>query len=253
MEVPDLVVGGGTTLHELEAVPGECPRRCLDNHGPGRWDTLELVAIGGGEEQVEAAGRCNQAGDTRGDRLVEAHAATQERAPRKRHGHERGPAAKHRRQRFGSREDEPDVVETALADRAGGTSRRLGHRRGARVDTEGKDGGLAGCRGENRATVTGAHVDRHPLVAGNEFGDLADVHLELAASDDEASHDGQDTGQRKAATANWTANCLHQITTLRISPTFVAAGTAVLKLPSVAFRGPSSMAPSTYPSESGER
>jgi hypothetical protein len=90
-------------------------------------------------------------------------------------------------------------------------------------------------------------------VAGNEFGDLADVHLEQAASDDEAKHDRQDTGQRKAATANCTANCLHQITTLRISLTFVPAGTAVLKLPSVAFRGASSMAPSSYPSASGDK
>jgi hypothetical protein len=45
-------------------------------------------------------------------------------------------------------------------------------------------------------------------VAGNEFGDLADVHLEQAAPDDEASHARQHTGRRKTgqsvtARARW--------------------------------------------------
>ena len=47
--------------------------------------------------------------------------------------------------------------------------------------------------GEDRSTVARAGIDRHPLVAGDELGDLADVHLEEATPDDEAQHARQDT------------------------------------------------------------
>ena len=66
-------------------------------------------------------------------------------------------------------------------------------------------------------------------MAGNEIGNLADVHLEEATPHDEAKHGREDTGgrrQRNCATANSTANCLHQTTTLRAPSTSAPSGTA---------------------------
>jgi hypothetical protein len=66
-------------------------------------------------------------------------------------------------------------------------------------------------------------------MAGNEIGDLADVHLEEATPHDEAKHAREDTGGRRhrnSACANMTANCLHQTTTLRAAATSVPAGTS---------------------------
>ena len=123
-----------------------------------------------------------------------AEAAPQQRAPRESDGHQVGDA---RRGSAGSdsaaASDERGVRRGRPCGRARGAARRLGHRRGVGVDAEDEGGGLAGGGVEHRSTVTRADVDRHPLVAGDEIGDLADVHLEQAASDDEANHARQDT------------------------------------------------------------
>lgn len=72
-------------------------------------------------------------------------------------------------------------------------------------------------------------------MAVDEIGNLPDVHLEQAASDDEANHGPEDSGtlglghfrgHSSGATANWTANCLHQMTTLRSPLTSVPDGTS---------------------------
>ena len=47
---------------------------------------------------------------------------------------------------------------------------------------------VAGSGGEHRPAVNPAHVDRHPCVTGDEIGDLPDVHLDQATSDDESNH-----------------------------------------------------------------
>ena len=54
------------------------------------------------------------------------------------------------------------------------------------------------------------------------------------------------------ATANWTANCLHQMTMLAGAFGVVPAGRSMLKLPSVALSLPTSSAPSAYPAGSDE-
>ena len=69
-------------------------------------------------------------------------------------------------QGLGGRDDEPGVLEAALARGPCGAPRRLGHGGRAGVDAEDEGVGLAAGRGEHRATVTGAHVDRHPLHGG---------------------------------------------------------------------------------------
>lgn len=50
---------------------------------------------------------------------------------------------------------------------------------------------VTGGRAEDRPAVTRADIDRHPLVAGDDPGELTDVHLDEAASDDRRDHGGR--------------------------------------------------------------
>jgi hypothetical protein len=119
--------------------------------------------------------------------------ATQERAPREQDGHELRGCPEHVRRRLRRGQNESRVREPALPWSTGRTSRGLGHRRGIGVEPEGKCRRVSGRRGEDRATVARADVDRHPLVAGDQLGDLTDVHLDEAPSGDEANHAWQDS------------------------------------------------------------
>jgi hypothetical protein len=47
---------------------------------------------------------------------------------------------------------------------------------------------VTGSLAEHRPAVARADVDRHPLVAGDDPGELPDVHLDEAASDDRGDH-----------------------------------------------------------------
>ena len=78
------------------------------------------------------------------------------------------------------------VRQAALAGPAGGTTRRLEHRGRVGIDADDE-----GPRGPRRATedgppVSGSEIDDHPLVAGDQAGDLADVHVRDAAADERA-------------------------------------------------------------------
>jgi hypothetical protein len=167
-------------------------------------DAAQAVAHRRGEQELEPSVRCNEPGDTSRYHRIQADDTAEQGAPREPDGHQRCQAGKLGRWRLGGGEDESYVRESALTRRPGGTTGGLGHRRRIGVEAEGEGGRLPGGRDEDRSTVTGADVDRHPLVAGNKFGELADVHLDEATSDDEANHARQDTrpGQRRAATAN---------------------------------------------------
>ncbi len=154
---------------------------------------MQAVPDGRRQHQLQHAPGRNEARDAIGDQAIGADAAAQQGAPRKTHRDEVGTGDEHRWERFGAREHESRVREAALPGRSSGATRRLGHRRRVGVDAQHEGPGLPGRRGEDRAAVTGAHVNRHPREAGDEIGDLADVHLEDPTSHDEASHGRQDS------------------------------------------------------------
>jgi hypothetical protein len=56
------------------------------------------------------------------------------------------------------------------------------------VETEDQGCRLGGRGREDRSTIAGTDVDRHPLIAGNDLGELADVHLDEATPDDLLQH-----------------------------------------------------------------
>ena len=73
---------------------------------------------------------------------------------------------------------------SALGRRPGGATGRLGHRRRVGVDTDDERSRLRLGERQRRSTVTGTEIDDHPLVAGDQIGDLPDVDLDEAASND---------------------------------------------------------------------
>ena len=139
------------------------------------------VSLGHGQHHTHRTADLDEASEAVRHSLVEAEGATQQRAPRKQDGNEVGGSVELGREGLSRRHDEQRVGQTAgqtaLPCSSGGTSRRLGHRRGVGVDTEHKGPGLAGRRGEDGAAITRTEVDDHPLGAGDPVGDLADVHL----------------------------------------------------------------------------
>ena len=88
-----------------------------------------------------------------------------------------GEAGQLGRRRLGSGDDEQGVRASALALGLRGTTGRLDHRRGVRIDADGQGPGLGGGTGQHGPAVTGPQVDGHPLGAGDQVGDLADVHV----------------------------------------------------------------------------
>jgi hypothetical protein len=88
------------------------------------------------------------------------------------------------RRRLRGSQHEQDVLESTLPSRSSGATRRLGHRRGVGIDPDHEGGRLRSGHCEHGSTITGADIDRHPPMAANDLGDLADVHLDEAPSDD---------------------------------------------------------------------
>lgn len=158
-----------------------------------RRHAVQTVPLSRCEGHLEHAIGGNETRQASGDHGIESDAAAEQGSPREADRHEIGQRGKLRRQCLGGAEDESGVLEPALPRRPGGASRRLDHRCRVGVEAEGEGVGLPAGRGEDRAPVTGAHVDRHPPVAGNDLGELTDVHLMEVPSDDEAKHASQDS------------------------------------------------------------
>jgi RNA polymerase sigma factor (sigma-70 family) len=89
---------------------------------------------------------------------------------------------------LGGAEEEHRVGQATAPDRCHGTPRGPGHGSRDGIESDDQRGRLGGGGREDRSTITGADVDRHPLVAGNDLGELADVHLEEATPDDLLQH-----------------------------------------------------------------
>ena len=111
-----------------------------------------------------------------------AERTAQQRAPRQRHAELVHPAVELTRQRLGGRDREPRVLQATLGRCQGRAMRRLPHPGGVRVETQEGLVGRSPRRGTHGGAITGAQVDGQSPVT-EPVGDLADVHLEEAASD----------------------------------------------------------------------
>ena len=65
-----------------------------------------------------------------------------------------------------------------------GTTRRLGHRGGRRVETDDQRRGLRRGPFEHGTAIAGAGIHDHPVGPGDQAGDLPDVHLGDASAVD---------------------------------------------------------------------
>ncbi|MFI5054323.1 MAG: hypothetical protein ACHQDE_08175, partial [Acidimicrobiia bacterium] len=68
--------------------------------------------------------------------------------------------------------------------------------RGTGVDADHEGRRFRGGGRQHRATVTGPDIDRHPLEAGNDPGELTDVRLDEVPSDNGANHPAHNTSAR---------------------------------------------------------
>ena len=159
-------------------------------------EAVEAVPLGRSEEELQLAAGPEQRGEVGGDGRVTAEAAAEQRAPREPDGHEVGDAVQLGRDGLGRSQEEHRVGQTALADRSRDATGRLGHRRGIRVETDGEGLRVRGGRLEDGPTIARAHVDRHPLGAGDDLSELADVHLLEATPDHGSEHGAEDTAAR---------------------------------------------------------
>ena len=103
---------------DLESMGRERPGGRLDDLGLARRDAGRADHDRPARAAARARRPVPRGPPAARDRVVEAQAAAQQRAPREQHGHERGATSKLGRQRLGGGEDEPGVVEATLAGRA---------------------------------------------------------------------------------------------------------------------------------------
>ncbi|NJD30169.1 MAG: hypothetical protein FIA92_18035 [Chloroflexi bacterium] len=184
----DLVGACGASLVEHEAEP---PERTL---GGGRdpcpigGQRAQPIARGRGKGELQASAGCHEAGDPGRDRLVTADTATQQRAPREAHGDQVGGTDQRCRWRLGGGRDEQRIRQATAPRGPRSTPRRLGHRCRVGIETDRKGDRIRCGRRQDGAAITGPDIDRQPLEAGDEIGELADVHLEQATSFDDADH-----------------------------------------------------------------
>jgi hypothetical protein len=178
---------------ELEAERAERRGGTGDEPLPARRDAVEAIALDGRSHQLDDAIVGDEARDSGRYDRVSADDATEQRAPREANGHEVCDASQLDRRPLGGGDEETRIREAALARRSCGASGCLGHPRRDGVETEDERRRLTGCGREDRSTIARAGIDRHPPVAGDEIGNLTDVHLNEAASNDEAQHARQDT------------------------------------------------------------
>ncbi len=172
-----------------------------------RRNALEAVASRWREQQLERAAGSNQAGYAGRHRRLEADAASKQGSPREPYGHEVGRTGEGRGRHLGCGENEPGIRAATLASRSGSAPGGLDHCRRAGIETEDEGCRLAGGQIEHGSTVTRSDIDRHPLVAGNEVGNLADVHLVELPADDESGHAGEDIRRRKVTQREAASGC----------------------------------------------
>ena len=131
---------------------------------------------------VRLAAGLEQRGDPAGSRVVEGEGTAEQRAPGKVDRQLiRDPEELERRSLRG-RDDEERVGNAATRRRPRRPPRRLGHRRGVRVDSDDERLGLGPRPRHDRPTVAGAEVDDDPVGSGDPLSELADVHLCDAAA-----------------------------------------------------------------------
>ena len=147
-------------------------------------------------DAADSVGRCH--GDRRGDpgtgpgersdaprnARIPAKDATKQRSPREQDSNLVGDADQLGGRRLGCGRDEQEVGVAATGRGAGGTARRLDHRRGVSVEPNDEGGRFGLGQRERRAAITRTEIDDHPLVASDQPGDLPDVDLDEAASND---------------------------------------------------------------------
>ena len=118
--------------------------------------------------------------------MVQAEHAAEQRSPREEDADEIGTASQWRgSERLDAGGEEQGVRRTTPV----GSTGRIGHRSSRGVDADDKRRRLRRSAGEHGTTVARAKIHDHPVGPGDQAGDLPDVHLEGASSDD-VSHGG---------------------------------------------------------------
>lgn len=157
------------------AIQGRHPIHAIGRHDRG--------------EHLDRTTRPHDRCDARERGFVEAQHAAQQRSPREQDRHSVGDAGERRvRQGLSTSRQEHHVAKTGPL----GPSGRLGHGRRGRVNTEHERRGRSRGSSKGGPAVAGAEIHDHPLGAGDQVDDLADVDLEGTTPDD-LTHGPQST------------------------------------------------------------
>jgi hypothetical protein len=147
-------------------------------------DPLDAIGQADGHEELDVAARRDDRRHTTERHRVQAHDASEQRAPGHRNGDERRGPRQLPRQGLGRLRQEDRVGRAATRSTACGTTRRLGHPGGVGVDTDDDGSRLGSGARKHRPTVARAEIDDNAVGSGDLLVDLADVDLEDAPADD---------------------------------------------------------------------
>ncbi len=176
---------------QRQAVPGPGTR---DAGGQRVVEDRQVAAVARRRRHDRAhhTARRHERRDTGRDTFVATQHPVEQRAPGERDGELVRKAGQFGRRRLGGSDHEQRVWSSALVHGFRGAARGLDHRRGVRIDPDGQGRRLGRGAREHGSAVTGTEVDGHPLGAGDQFGQLADVHVHGTPTHHE-SHAGEST------------------------------------------------------------
>jgi hypothetical protein len=126
----------------------------------------------------------DERGDAVGNPVVATQDTPEQRSPREQDADLVGEIEQLDRGRLGRRDHEQQVGPPATIDTARGAAGRLGHRHRVGVDGDDECSRFGFGERQRGAAVTRSEIDDRPFVAGDQSGDLPDVDLDEAASDD---------------------------------------------------------------------
>jgi hypothetical protein len=159
-----------------------------EDGGVGRVQLTEMrrVALGHRYENAHHTTTSKRAAHGESELTLTQQHPTQQRAPGKRDAYLAHTPLQRLQRLRGIADQEQRIRQTALARGACSAARDLDQTVRAGVDADGEYFGTQVCEPHDRRAIACPEIERNPLVAPNQLGELADVDLRDLVSNDHA-------------------------------------------------------------------